>query len=254
MNGIEAINMLKLIQTNMLINKLEKFTTTETNANTATNTATNTGTNTGTAVTNNKLETTSTTNIKDTMDTLKWVFIGIGVFLGLLLIIGIIYWIYSYFSSPSHIDILENKYLSEKSIPQTQSTNNNYLKSNIGFIDTSNKSIPETTSVYDKLDTLPDSNISFDTLPNDTYPDDTLPNDTYPDDTLPNDTYPDDTLDIENNDSIDENEFMSKDGDNYNSEKNASLRITYDKLPKKDTYGGQKRGNMRSNKAKFSKK
>jgi hypothetical protein len=42
-----------------------------------------------------KIPSASNTAVVNTMDTLKWVFLGIGIFVGLLLIGGLIYWIYT---------------------------------------------------------------------------------------------------------------------------------------------------------------
>lgn len=54
-----------------------------------------------TATKTNEDKKTQNTAVVNTMDTLKWVFIGIGIFVGLLLIGGLIYWIYTMFTPSS---------------------------------------------------------------------------------------------------------------------------------------------------------
>jgi len=48
------------------------------------------------------------TAVVDTMDTLKWVFVGIGIFFGLLLIGGLIYWVSTMFSSSPNVPIKDS--------------------------------------------------------------------------------------------------------------------------------------------------
>ena len=69
---------------------------------TATTPATATATTPATTATKtNEDKKTQNTAVVNTMDTLKWVFIGIGIFVGLLLIGGLIYWIYTMFTPSS---------------------------------------------------------------------------------------------------------------------------------------------------------
>ena len=65
--------------------------------------------------------------ITNTIDTLKWVFIGIGIFVGLLLILGIIYWIYSFFTSQENV--IDSNYVNSSYLPHIQSvTDKDYYK------------------------------------------------------------------------------------------------------------------------------
>jgi hypothetical protein len=69
--------------------------TTATSATSATTTATSATTKATEDKKAQKIPSASNTAVVNTMDTLKWVFIGIGIFVGLLLIGGLIYWIYT---------------------------------------------------------------------------------------------------------------------------------------------------------------